>query len=124
MALLGWLMIAVSGLVLFLAFPGEYNAVLLPQFIGNVGLPFAIVHTAFQYGLAVYFRKSRVLGLVTALFVVGILLGAVGRAIDIHGFFAEHRISYVKYLLCSGSCVSGLGFGVAIVRGWVYDETD
>jgi hypothetical protein len=123
-SLAGWMMIVVSGLVLFVAFPGEYNFALLPEFIGSVGIPFAIAFAAFQYALAAHFRKARVLWLVTGLFVVGIMLGAVGRAIDMDGFFAEHRISYLKCLLCGGSCVSGLGFGIAIVRGWVYDETD
>ncbi len=122
--LAGWLMIVVSGLVLFAAFPGQYNVTLLPEFIGTVGVPFAIAYIAFQCALVGYFKKARVLWLVMALFVVGVMLSIVGRAIDIHGFYAEHHVSYLEYLLCGGACVSGLGFGIAIVQGWVYDESD
>jgi hypothetical protein len=123
-SVIGWLMIVVSGLVFFIAFPGEYNNALLPEFIGTIGIPFAIAYTVLQYAVAAHFGKSRVLWLVTGLFVAGAMLGAVGRAIDIHGFFAEHGISYPEYVLCGGACVSGLGLGIAIVRGWVYDEAD
>ena len=122
--LAGWLMIAVSGLVLFAAFPGRYNVALLPEFIGTLGVPFAIAYISFQFVLAAYFKKSRILWLVIGCFLAGVILSAIGRAIDIHGFFAKHQISYFEYLLCGGACVSGLGFGIAIVRGWVYDEVD
>ena len=122
--LAGWLMIAVSGLVLFAAFPGKYNLALLPEFIGTFGVPFAITYIAFQSALAAYFKKSRILWLVMGCFLAGVMLSVIGRAIDIHGFFVKHQISYFEYLLCGGVCVSGLGFGIAIVRGWVYDETD
>ena len=118
--LTAWLMIVVSGLVLFAAFPGRYNTVLLPQFIGTLGIPFAIIFTVIQYAVAVQFRKPRVLWLVTGLFVTGAMLATIGRAIDLHGFFAEHNISYTAYLLCGGACTSGFGLGIAIVRGWVY----
>jgi hypothetical protein len=125
MALLaGWLMIVLSALVLFAAFPGEFDYAPLPDFIGTVGLPFALVYGTMQVAFVAYFRKARVVWLVTGLFIVGVLLSAIGRAIDIHGFFARHGISYMEYVLCGGSCVSGLGFGIAIVRGWVYDQAD
>jgi hypothetical protein len=119
--LAGWLMIGVGGAVLFAAFPGETNVALLPEFIVRVGTPFAVVYTAFQAALVPYFRKSRVLWLVIGLFAVGAILGAIGRAIDIDGFCARHGISYTQYVLCGASCVSGVGFGIAIVRGWVYE---
>ena len=117
-------MIVVSGVVLSAAFPGKFNISLLPEFIGTFGVPFAIAYIAFQSALAVYFKQSRILWLLIGLFLVGVMLSAIGRAIDIHGFFAKHQISYFEYLLCGGACVSGLGFGIAIVSGWVYDETD
>lgn len=119
--LAAWLMIVVSGLVLFAAFPGKYNIVLLPQFIGTLGIPFAIAFTAIQYGVAVQFRKPRVLWLVTGLFIAGAMLATIGRVIDLHGFLAEHNISYTAYILCGGACASGFGLGIAIVRGWVYE---
>lgn len=114
-------MIVVGGLVLFAAFPGRYNVTYFPEFIGTFGAPFAIVFMAFQLALAVHLKKARVLWLVIGLFSAGVALGFVGRAIDIHGFCAEHQISYLEYLLCGGSCASGLGFGIAIVNGWIYD---
>jgi hypothetical protein len=119
----GRLMIVVSAGVLFVAFPGEYgNHSLLPGFIGGVGLPFGLVFAAIQCAVAVHFRKAKVLWLVAGLFVVGALLGTFGRAIDVDGFCAEHHISYAAYIVCGGACASGLGFGIAIVRGWVYDD--
>jgi hypothetical protein len=119
----GWVMIVVSGAILFAAFPGEYGgSALLPRFIGAVGLPFGLAFAAIQCAVAAYFRKARVLWLVVALFIVGAVLGAFGRAIDIDGFCAKQHISYITYVVCGGACVSGLGLGIAIVRGWVYND--
>ena len=120
--LAGWVMIVVSALVIYAAFPGRFNVVFLPRFLGAFGIPFAILYLGAQYALAAYLRRRRGLLLVTVLFILGAALGALGRAVDIHGFFAEHDISYFEYVLCAGSCVSGLGFGIALVRGWVYEE--
>jgi hypothetical protein len=101
-----------------------YGGALLPEFIGKVGIPFGLVFMALQYAVAVYFGKSRVLWLVTGLFIVGAMLAIIGWALDIGGFLAEYGISSMEYLLCAGSCTSGMGFGVAIVRGWIYDQAD
>lgn len=120
---IGWVMIVVSGAVLFAAFPGKYgSAALLPDFIGTVGLPFALAFVALQYVVAARFRRAKVLWLVTGLFAIGAMLGVVGRVIDVHGFCVEHNISYAEYVLCGGACVSGLGLGIAMVRGWVYED--
>jgi hypothetical protein len=121
---LGWLMIAVSGVVLFIAFPGEYGGALLPQFIGRVGIPFGLLYIALQYAVAAYFGTSRVLWFVTGWFAVGAIRAIVGWALDINRFFADYGASFMEYLLCSGSCTSGMAFGIAIVRGWVYDQAD
>lgn len=121
-SLAGWLMIVVSGLALFVAFPGQYDNAPLPGLVGTIGIPFAIAYMAFQLVLAAYLSKARVWWLVTGLFLVGVMLSAVGRAVDFHGVFAEHNISYVEYLLCGGSCTSGLGLGIATVRGWTHDK--
>ncbi len=122
-SLAGWLMIVVSGVVLFVAFPGEYGgSALVPRFIGAIGLPFGLAFAAFQYAVAVRFREAKVLWLVSGLFALGAMLGIVGRAIDLHGLCAEYSISYAEYVVCSGACASGMGLGIAIVRGWVYDD--
>ncbi len=102
--LAGWLMIVLGGAVLFAAFPGRYgSAAMLPGLIGAAGLPFGLSFLAFQYVVAAHFRKANVLWLVTALFAIGALLSIVGRAIDLHGFCAEHGISYAEYVLCGGA---------------------
>jgi hypothetical protein len=120
---IGWLMIVVSGAVLFAAFPGKYGSrALLPEFIGTFGLPFALAFAAVQYAVAARLRRAKVLWLVTVLFVIGAILGTVGRAIDLRGFCAEHNISYAEYVLCGGACASGLGLGIAMVRGWIYED--
>lgn len=122
-SIIGWLMIVVGGAVLLVAFPGKYGSgPLLPEFLGTVGLPFALAFAAIQYAVAARFRRAKVLWLVTVLFAIGAILGTVGRAIDLHGFCAEHNISYAEYVLCGGACVSGLGLGIAVVRGWIYED--
>jgi hypothetical protein len=116
-------MIVVSLGVMTAVFPGRFNVAYLPDFLGSFGIPFALLFAGVQYALAAYTKKPRALALVTAAFFVGAGLGAVGRAIDLHGFAAEHGVSYAEYILCAGACVSGLVFGFALVRGWV-DEGD
>jgi hypothetical protein len=62
--------------------------------------------------------------LVTGWFMVGATLAIVCWALDINRFFADYGASFMEHLLCSGSCMSGMAFGIAIVRGWVYDQAD
>jgi hypothetical protein len=104
-------------------FPGRFNIAYLPEFLGTVGVPFALLYAGVQYAVAASMKKLRALALVTVAFLVGAGLGAVGRAIDLHGFAAEHGVSYAEYVLSAGACVSGLVFGFALVRGWA-DEAD
>ena len=117
--LVGWGMIVVSLGVMAAVFPGQLNVVYLPDFLGSFGIPFALLYAGVQYAVAAWTKKPRALALVTAAFLVGAGLGAVGRSIDLHGFAAEHGVSYAEYILCAGACVSGLVFGFALVRGWV-----
>ena len=121
MALAGWALIVIGGAVMFAAFPGRYNVAVLPEFLGDYGVAFAVVFGAVQAALVAGLRKGRAVALAGVLFAVGALLGVIGRAVDLHGFCAEHGVSYLEYVLCAGVAVSGLGLGLAIVRGWVYD---
>jgi hypothetical protein len=122
MTLVGWGMIVVSLGLMMAAFPGRFNVVYLPDFLGTFGIPFAVVYAGVQCALAAYTKKPRALALVIVAFLVGAGLGVVGRAIDLHGFAAEHGVSYAEYTLCGGACVSGLVFGFALIRGWVDEE--
>ena len=117
-----WLMIMLSLGVMFAAFPGRYNVVYAPGFIGNYGLLFGLLYAAAQYAVAVFLKSRRAVVLISGLFLVGAGLGAIGRALDIHGFYAEHNVSYTSYVFASGACASGLAFGIAIVRGWVAEK--
>ncbi len=122
-AIAGWVMIVVSAAVLLAAFPGQYGGgAMLPQFIGSVGLPFGLIFAAFQGAVALRLGKAKVLWLVSGLFLTGAMLGAVGRALDLDRLGAKYGVSYAEYVVCAAACVSGIGLGIAIVRGWVYED--
>ena len=121
--IVGWVMLVVGGGVMIAAFPGKYGTgPMAPQFLGAFGVPFALVFTVVQCVAAAQFRKAKVLWLVAGLSVGGAMLGLIGRTIDLHGFCAEHHVSYFAYVLCAGACVGGIGLGIAMIRGWVYED--
>ena len=117
-----WLMIVVSGIVMYVGFPGQNKPVFLPTLVGAWGIPFAVIFSASLLLVAISCKNLQIIGLMVLFFVIGAALGAMGRAVDLHGILADNNVSYTAYSLCAGSCVAGLGLGIAILRGWCVDE--
>jgi hypothetical protein len=114
-----WVFILLSVTVMFITFPLRSGRILVPEFLPRAGVPFAVAYIGAQCALVGYLRSRRGILLVTGIAILGMVLGAAGRAVDLRGAFARYEISYLQYVLSAGASASGLALGIALARDWV-----
>ncbi len=121
-ALVGWICLSISACILVTTFPRLGGSVLAPSLVPVFGVFFSILYTIAQYTYTSWLRSRRGAMVVTGLFLLGMVMGGLGRAMDVSGQFEQLGMTYVRQMLSGGACLSGLGLGIGLVKGSIRPE--
>ncbi len=125
---IGGTLVAISLGVIILTFPGRYShAVLVPELVPVFSVPFGIVFLLTQYALAAGMKSYKALALVTGFFIVGMGLAYVRKIVwggtgnpMILSSTGNVEITLARHAVVAGACISGLVFGAALLKDYLY----
>ena len=124
-AMIGWAFVAVSAGVVILTLPMLKTGAppLAPSLVPVFGVLFAILYASVQYACAGWLRSRKGIVLITVLLVAWAGLGWFSAAVDFWGYFEKSGASHTRHILVSGACISGLGLGIGLLKGYVRYES-